>query len=355
MKLEDLGYTFFFEDAFRQNKTPEIKIARVIKEFKEQYVVINDEGEFSAEITGKLRFSAQCREDYPAVGDWVCITPYDDGYALIHEILPRISILERKAVNEYGEKQLMATNIDVAFIMQAVDYDFNLNRIERYISVVFSGKILPIILLSKIDLISQEELDEKINQIKERHHNVQVMSLSNISGEGITEIQKFMDTGKTYCILGSSGVGKSSLLNNLMGKEVLKVNQISDATHKGKHTTTHRELVILKSGGVLIDTPGMREIGLTDSIDGVEETFDDIHNLSLNCNFKDCTHDNEPGCAVLKAIDEKKLDEKKYQNYLKMKKEAIWFNSTVQEKRAKDKEFGKMVKNVMKHKKKKRF
>jgi ribosome biogenesis GTPase / thiamine phosphate phosphatase len=350
MAIEDLGYNIYFDNYRKERNLISFEIGRIIIEHKERYIVKNDSGEFESEITGNLRFSAKSRSDFPAVGDWVAFLKYDD-LGIIHHILPRKTILERQAIGKFGEKQIIAVNIDFAIIMQAVDRDFNINRIERYLTICHSAKVEPLIVLSKIDLIQEHELEYLINEIRTRIEIIPVIPVSNQTGIGYDKIKSALQKGKTYCILGSSGVGKSTMLNNLIGKEVMETSSISISTNKGRHITSHRELIVLESGGILIDTPGMREIGIADSSNGIEITFDIIEKLSRECKFSDCTHIHEKGCAVIAAVEEGSLHKSTYTNYLKMERERIHFQSSMLEKRQKDKKFGKMVKEVMKIKK----
>jgi ribosome biogenesis GTPase / thiamine phosphate phosphatase len=351
MKLEDLGYNNNLEKFRTGNNLNGFEIGRVIAEHKERYIVRTDKGEFEAEITGNLRFTAKGREDFPAVGDWVALTAYDTDFGIIHKILPRSSVIKRQAVGQFGEVQIIATNIDYAFIVQAVDRDFNINRLERYLTICNSSKVSPIIILSKIDLINEHQVSEILENIKTRIKNVPVIAISNESQDGYDAIKAAIEKGRTYCMLGSSGVGKSTLLNNFSGKDIMRTGTISQGTNRGRHVTSHRELIILGNGGILVDNPGMREVGIADSASGLEITFDKIVTLSQNCKFKDCTHTNEIGCSVLEAVEKGELDKASYENYLKMETEKVHFESTVAERRKKDKEFGKFIKNYKKIKK----
>lgn len=353
MTLEDLGFNDTAKKVISvKGQDPEI--ARVIVEHKDRYMVQTAENIYQAEITGNLRYSVDSREDLPAVGDWVNISVFDDHSAIITAVLPRYSILNRQAVNKYGEKQIIATNVDVAFIMQAVGHDFNLNRLERYISMCNSSSIQPTILLSKTDLIASEELHALIQKIEQRVKKVPVYPISNETQFGYDQLKKIIQKGNTYCILGSSGVGKSSLTNNLLKNSKLRVSEISESTNKGKHTTSHRELVVLPDGGVLIDTPGMRELGMTGSSEAIDQTFNQISELARHCKFSDCTHTEEPDCAVLEALETGELDEATYENYHKLKREQAHFSRTVAERRAKDKEQGKLYKRIQEEKQKRR-
>jgi len=355
MELVDFGYNDKFEKLRIENNLQDFEIGRIVSEHKERYIVKTQKGEFEAEITGNLRFSAKSREDFPSVGDWVALTTYDSDFSIIHKILPRSSIIQRQAVGQFGEIQIIATNIDYAFLVQAADRDFNINRLERYLTICNSSKVSPIIVLSKIDLITEQRTSEILGNIKDRVKNVPIIAISNESQEGYDKIKAIIEKGKTYCMLGSSGVGKSTLLNNLSGKAVMRTDTISQSTNKGRHVTSHRELIILENGGILVDNPGMREVGIADSESGLEITFDLIIRLSKNCKFKDCTHTNEMGCSVLEAVEKGEINKSSYENYLKMEREKAHFESTIAEKRKKDKEFGKMLKNYKKDRKKDKY
>ena len=351
MTLEDLGYNPELEKYVKEENLTDFEIGRITKEHKERYIVRTDKNEFEAEITGNLRYAANSRTDYPAVGDWVAIKSYDSNSAIIYNVLPRKSALERQAIGMFGEKQIISSNVDDAFIIQSIEKDFNINRFERYLTICHSAKIKPILILSKIDLFTKEETQNILKKLKSRVKKNTIFLLSNITKEGYNQILSMLEKGKTYCVIGSSGVGKSTLINNLLGRELMKTSSISQATNKGKHTTNHRELIILDNGGILIDTPGMRELGITDDTQGIVSTFDTIIDLTSKCKFNDCTHISEKGCAVVKALNDGDINKATYKNYLKMLKEQKWFQSTVEERRRKDKKFGKMVKSVMKDKK----
>ncbi len=348
MKLENFGYNDKLQELRVENNLSDFEIGRVIAEHKERYIVKTEQGEFDAEITGNLRFSSKSREDFPAVGDWVVLTIHDSDFAIIHSILPRHSVISRQAVGKFGEIQIIATNIDYAFLVQAVDRDFNINRLERYLTICNSSKVKPIIVLTKTDLINEQKITEIAGSIKQRINDILVFAISNETQDGLEALKMSIEKGKTYCMLGSSGVGKSTLLNNLSGATLMKTDTISKSTNKGRHITSHRELIVLENGGILIDNPGMREVGIADTAIGLETTFDRIISLSQKCKFKDCTHTNEIGCAVLDAVKKGKINKKSYENYLKMEREKAHFESTIEERRKKDKEFGKMIKNYKK-------
>ena len=348
LRLKDLGYNSKFDKFKIENKLDSYEIGRVISEHKERYIVKTTKSEFEAEITGNMRFTAKSREDFPVVGDWVALITYEPDFGIIHKIFPRYSIIQRQAVGHFGEIQTIAANIDYAFLVQSVDRDFNINRLERYLTLCNSSKVKPIIILSKTDLINQNRITGILENLRARIKNIPVISISNETQEGYRELKATLKKGKSYCMLGSSGVGKSTLLNNLSGKALMRTDIISQSTNKGKHVTSHRELIILENGGILIDNPGMREVGIADSGSGLEITFDRIISLSQNCRFKDCTHTNESGCAVLLAIEKGELEKASYENYMKMEREKAHFESTVAEKRKKEKAFGKILKNYYK-------
>lgn len=348
MTLEDLGYNEDLEKFRISNNLLNFDIGRIISEHKERYIVKTVENEFEAEITGNLRFSAKSRNDFPAVGDWVSVSQFDENKVIIYNILPRKNSIERLAVGKFGERQIIASNIDFAFIVQAIDRDFNINRLERYLTICFTSDVSPIIVINKIDLINENDLHVVKDKLFKRLENVPAIFMSNENGIGIDELKKHILKGKTYCLLGSSGVGKSTLLNNLAGKTLMNTNSISESTQRGKHITSYRQLFILENGGLLIDNPGMREVGITDSEKGLEVTFDDIINISANCKFADCKHINEAGCAVIEAVENGIIDKNSYENYLKMEKEKQHFEMNLIEKRKKDKQFGKMVKQFKK-------
>ena len=345
MNLSDLGFTNDISACVKEQNLSDFTIGRITQEHRERYIVSTGEHDYEAEITGNLRFTAKSRADYPAVGDWVAITTFDLSFAIIHKILPRKSVLERQAVGKVGEKQIISTNVDAAFIMQSIDNNFSINRLERYLTICYSSNIEPVLVISKIDLSTEKEIRDAVSGLETRDKKVKHILLSNVTLKGLEQILDFVQKGKTYCVVGSSGVGKSTLINNLLKNAVLKTGQISHSTNKGRHTTDHRELFVLENGGIIIDTPGMKELGMTDNSDGVATTFQEIHDLSIKCKFPDCRHINEAGCAVIMALTNGTIDKDSFDNYQKIQKEQERFQTTVAEKRKKDKVFGKMIKN----------
>jgi ribosome biogenesis GTPase len=348
MLPEELGYNAQFETWRVEQHLEDFETGRVTAEHRERYVVVTTNDEYDAEITGNMRFTAKGREDFPAVGDWVALTPYDPGFAIIHRIFPRYSTLRRQAVGQFGEVQVIAANIDVAFLVQAVDRDLNINRLERYLTLSYASGIRPVIVLTKTDLIDDLKVEKIMDAIRQRIHDVQVLALSNETRAGYNQVESLMEKGKTYCMLGSSGVGKSTLLNNLSGRDKMKTDEISQSTNKGRHITTHRELIVLGNGAILIDNPGMREVGIADPSDGLETTFDAISRYASQCRYPDCTHIHETGCAVLDALQKGEIDKGKYENYLKLAKEKAYFETSAADRKRRDKMFGKIVKDYIK-------
>jgi ribosome biogenesis GTPase len=242
---------------------------------------------------------------------------------------------------------MIAANIDVAFIVQACGCDFNLSRLDRYLVMANEGAIEPRIILTKTDLISPEQLSQSIGQMMHTHISAQILAISNTTGVGLHEFRALLVPGETYCLLGSSGVGKTTLINRLIGRDAFDTKAVS-GTGEGVHTTARRQLILLDNGAMLIDTPGMRELGLIGTSDGVDDTFVEIRDYSANCRFANCTHTGEPGCAVLLAVEEGALSEDRHQSYLKLKKETEFHDLSYVEKRRKDRSFGRFIKSAKK-------
>ncbi len=352
-KLEDLGFNSFFELKEDETETGDFSPARVIAEYKGAYKVKNLDGEFLAKVTGKQMLTATNREDYPAVGDWVLIATADSEHAVIQSILPRQTIIKRRFgdKNKIGEKsdvQIIATNIDVGFVIESVDRDYNLNRFERYFAILADGGVNGAIILNKIDLLSEKEKQNKLNELKDRFPDVDIITTSTVNQNGFDELKNYIKKGKTYCFLGSSGVGKSSLINKLIGEERIKIGGISSYSNRGKHTTTGRQMYFLDNGGIVIDNPGIREVGLTDVGEGIDNYFEEITSLGQRCKYVDCTHTHEPGCVVLDAKEKGIIDEEKYSNYTNLKKEAEFYDMSDSQKKKKSKDFGKFVSKAKK-------
>jgi len=353
--LELLGFRPFFQAAIEENAWDHLEPGRVVEAHLGQYVVRTAHGSCRAEITGKLRYTLEARDDFPTVGDWVALALFDNELAIIHHLFPRQTALSRRAASQQSERQIIGANIDIALIVQAVERDFNLNRLERYLAAAHGGGIEPVVVLSKADLLETDELATLVARIAARHPGQQVLCASSLSDGGLEAIRAFLEPGRTYCVLGSSGVGKSTLINGLLGEEVLATQELSDWNQRGKHTTTRRALFVVPSGGILIDTPGMRELGVVDGPEGVDRTFEDIRALAESCRFGDCRHQDEPGCAVRAALESGELDPEKLENYEKILREAAHYESSAAEKRKKARSLGKMYKQIKNEKYGRRF
>jgi len=348
MNRQNLEPDEWFQGKIDVSKLKDFQIARVTGVYKNSYTLRNKTNEIFAEMTGNLTYGAESPLDYPTVGDWVYAQFFNQNtLAIINEVIPRKTVLKRKMPGKKISYQLIAANVDSAFIIQSLDWDFNIRRLERYLAIIKEGGIQPIVLLSKSDLLSDEAIDEKISNILTIMPDIKVIAFSNLNQHHLNQVNESFISGKTYCLLGSSGVGKTTLLNQLIGNNSFKTQNVRK-DGKGKHTTTNRQLIDLANGAIIIDTPGMREIGLIGSQTGIDNTFEDILSLSKHCRFNDCTHTKEKGCAVLAALNDGTLSRERYQNYIKMKKESAYYEMSYLEKRKKDKELGKFYKSVMK-------
>lgn len=298
---------------------PGLYVGRVFLQYNNRYKVVCEENEVVAEVSGKLRFNAETLLDYPAVGDFVMLdrNTNANGNAIIHHILSRKSVFIRKAAGTSNDCQVVASNIDTVFICMSLNNNFNLRRIERYLSIVWDSGAVPVIVLTKSDLC--EDIEQKLQETASVAIGVDIVVTSGVLQEGYLPIGNYIKESQTIAFVGSSGVGKSTLINCLLGNHKMETQALSN-NDKGRHTTTRRELIMLANGGIVIDTPGMRELGL-ESAD-FSKTFADIDELSAMCKFQDCTHTNEPGCAVQKAIENGIILPERFSNYQKLKKEA---------------------------------
>ncbi len=352
MKLSDLGFDPWFEAYDHELRQADQRLARVSAVDRNSFMIRNELGEIPAELAGKFYFQLQSSVDLPCVGDWVTVKYHNDNtLAIIHGVFPRRTFLRRKRAGAEVEYQLIAANIDVAFIVQSCHFDFNLPRMNRYLVMAADGHVEPIVILAKTDLISLEELQQKIAAIRQAGITTRVIALSNLTGAGFDELQQLLIAGRTYCLLGSSGVGKSTLINQLIGRDALHTQAVS-GTGEGTHTTARRQLIVLEQGMLFIDTPGMRELGLLGASDGINKGFEDIIELARACRFADCSHTRESGCAVLATITQGGLSEERYANYLKLRKESEYYGLSYLEKRNKDKAFGRFIKTAKKNIKK---
>jgi len=279
---------------------------------------MTSKGKGTAEVTGKLRHDALYAAKRPTVGDWVAAKQIDETNYTIHAVLPRINCLQRQKVDGDSEAQVVAANVDACFIVQSLHGDFNIPRLDRYIAFAANASVVPVVILNKADLVP--EADELVEQVRLTYPEITVFMVSSISGVGVEQIREYMEPGKTYVAVGSSGVGKSTLVNVLSGTKLMKTSEVREEDQRGRHTTTHRQMFQMNNGALFIDTPGIRELALFD-YNGLSGSFRDIEELAQNCKFKDCLHNDEPGCAVRKAIRTGVLDEKRLNSFEKMKRE----------------------------------
>ncbi len=343
MKLSELGIDHRLIDNAQKICEPHQHLARVTVVDRGQYIIKNEQGEIPAKATGKFMYTTTSATDMPCVGDWVCVDYQDSKkFASIHKVLPRNSFLRRKSAGKSSKLQMIAANIDVAFIVQSCHYDFNVSRLERYLVMANEGQVEPLLILSKTDLVSTVELKQLILEIRKAGIENEIIALSNETGNGLDQIKEIMLSGKTYCLVGSSGVGKSTLINQLLGFATLRTGMVGH-TGEGRHTTVRRQLIVLEQGAMLIDTPGMREVGILGAGEEVDDNFDDIQQLSLACRFANCRHKNEPGCAILQAIAEGELQQEHYHNYIKLKMESGDTEVVYTSKRKKGKSYRKVI------------
>lgn len=324
--LNSLGWNDFFDNSFKNFDSNTYKCGRISAENKTNYSVLTGSGEIIGEVSGRYLFETERQSDLPKVGDWVVITLFNNNeLAVIHQTLPRRTKISRKSADRKTDEQIIAANVDIAFIVQSLDDNFNINRLERYLSVVYQGGVKPVVILNKTDL--RNDVEEKVKLVKERTGIENPVSVSALNRDGLDAITSMIKPGLTIVFIGSSGVGKSTLINALLGYDRFATNEVREQDSRGKHTTTRREMVLMPSGGILIDTPGMRELSLWNADNGLAQTFSEFDDYSESCKYSDCTHTHEIGCAVLSALEKGFIPKERYENYLKLRKELKYLES----------------------------
>jgi len=321
MPLADLGWT----DRFAAEYAPwagkkDVRPGRVAIEFNQIFRICIDGGELDAVTAGRVKHRAKNRAELPAVGDWVVVRQRaEEDRAVIVAVLPRRSAFTRRGAGNVTGEQVVAANVDVVFVVMGLDADYNLRRLERYLLMARESGASPVILLTKPDLCA--DVPGLVQEITRIAGDLPVHVLQPKRGEGIDQLHAHLGPGLTAALLGSSGVGKSTIINRLVGSDIQRTREVRESDSRGRHTTTHRELVMLPGGGLIIDTPGMRELQLWDAAGAVGETFDEIEALASGCHFTDCRHRNEPRCAVKAAVAEGKLSAERLDSYLKLQNE----------------------------------
>ncbi|MGB3759047.1 MAG: ribosome small subunit-dependent GTPase A [Rivularia sp. (in: cyanobacteria)] len=324
MNLEYLGWNDFFASNFELLRQQGLTVARVAMEHRNTYILHSEFGELSGEVTGKFRHQAT-QAEFPAVGDWVVISVIEsEKNAIIHSILPRKSKFSRQSAGGITKEQIVAANVDTVFLVSGLDGDFNPRRIERYLILAWESGANPVILLNKADLC--KNLEDCLNQVENIALGVPIITISAANFQGLEALQLYLQPGKTVALLGSSGVGKSTITNQLKGEAIQAVKAVRQGDNRGRHTTTHRELILLPNGSLIIDTPGMREIQIWASESSLNSTFEDIETLAEECRFRDCQHGEEPGCAVQQALQEGKLNNSRFLSYQKLNKELDYLS-----------------------------
>ena len=324
LSLETFGWNEFFARSFAPFASEGYSAGRVAVQHKTQYELYTEHGELSAETTGRMQYDARSKKDLPVVGDWVVIRARErEGKATIYDILPRKSKFSRKAAGTKAEEQIVAANIDTVFLVTGLDGNFNLRRIERYLVVAWESGADPVIVLNKADLCA--DIEQKVREVQSVALDVPIVAMSAIKDRGLDQVLAHIKAGTTGALLGSSGVGKSTIINHLLGKELMKTRDVRETDDRGRQTTTRRELIVLPAGGLLMDTPGMRELQLWGGDEGIEDAFQDIAQLAEQCPFRNCQHGPEPGCAVQQALQDGTLDAARFASYQKLQREIAYF------------------------------
>jgi ribosome biogenesis GTPase / thiamine phosphate phosphatase len=326
VRLADLGWDNYFEIHFDDESPEGCVPARVAEESKGFYRVMTESGELRAQVAGRVRYRAEERANFPAVGDWVAAAArYSERAATITAILPRRTMLSRKSAGHAVEEQILAANLDVVFVVASLNREFNLRRIERYLAMAWESGARPVVLLNKSDICP--DASRAAADADRVAPGVAIHALSAQTGQGVEAISQYLTLGRTAAFIGSSGVGKSTIINALMGSTAMRVKAVRRSDDRGRHTTTSRQMIVLPNGGIVVDTPGMRELGLWDSDAGLAQAFDDLESLAERCRFRDCRHQSEPGCVVIAAVEEGKFERGRYENYLKLQAELKFIES----------------------------
>lgn len=345
-ELTELGWSDWF--AQRADCKPPEGVARVAAVDRDQLLLVDQGGSFRAKLAGRYLHHHHASQELPCVGDWVCVEKQSgDGFGVVHALLERKTFLRRKSAGNVTEYQMIAANVDYVLIVQSCHFDFNPRRLERYLVMVMEGGAEPYILLTKTDLVDPAVLATQLAEIVSMGIAVQVVPLSNLTGEGLEDVKRLLLPGKTYCFVGSSGVGKSTLINQLIGREKMETKSVS-GTGEGRHTTVRRELIRLDGGALVIDNPGMREFGILGAESGIENSYGDIAALASRCRYHDCRHRGEPGCAVLAAVQAGEISQESLDSFFKLKEEAEFNDLSYAEKRKKDRAFGRYIKSAKK-------